>query len=731
MDFSQAVRGGAMSRWCRGVGAVLLAFAGLVAVTVAPAAASETGDASTGAAEADHPTQEAYAIRFRGNTALGDSALRKAAADELAVFAGHGQRRADADDAAFEMELAYRAQGYRFATVDYRIETLADKPTLTFVVSEGPQVRLSGIELVGNVAFSTAELMALFAPPRNGWLGGQEPLFVEAEIQAGAAAVRDRYLGSGYLDVRVAKPEVTFSDDRTQATVTVAITEGVRYVIREVSFGGDLLPEAKPLLAAIRGELVDQPFFRRRKLALHSRIVETYGNLGYPEVAVEVVERRSPTSGDVALSATINSGPLVVVGEIAVVGNQKTRSAVIRRHLHFRPGDRYSLDARRASFRDLYRTGLFSKVDLTIEPRPAAEGALLTVHVSELPSREVFVEPGWGSYELLRLRVGARDRNVLGTGRIVGLEASGSAKALALTADLTDPNFLHTDITADLPLSFRRREEPSFTREEVGLALLLSRAITDTVTVTAGYRYQATGLTDVAVDTAAEDLDTGYNLASLQAQGTYDTRNDLFFPTHGQKTILSVEHADTWLGGDITLTRFIAGTRHFLSLGRTTVLAVRYRTGLIIPGGNEITVPLGERFFNGGENTVRSFEESELGPMDASGEPAGGLAFNVASMELRQRLFGNVAATLFVDYGNVAPNRTRSEQGLPAYESRSEILSDTFDDYFRGFRPAVGLGVQYLLPVGPARLDFAANPDADTNRGESRFVWHFSIGMAF
>jgi len=727
----RTAQGGATMLWHRALGAVLLAVAWVVAAPVLLAATSETGDAPAGGGAAEGPAQGAYAIRIRGNTALGDSALRKAAADELTMFARHGGRRADADDAAFEMELAYRAHGFAFATVDYRFETAADRRTVTFSVSEGPQVRLARIELVGNAALSTTELLALFAQRHNGWLVEREPLFVEAQVQAGVAAVRDRYLGGGYLDVRVTKPAITFSADRARATVTVSIAEGVRYMLREVSFRGDLLPEAAPLLATIRGELIDQPFFRRRKLALHSRIVEGYGNLGYPEVAVEIAEQRSPAGGDVTLSATITSGPLVIVGEIAVAGNEKTRSTVIRRHLHFRPGDRYSLDAKRASFRELYHTGLFSKVALAIEPRPAGEGALLTVRVAELPSREVYVEPGWGSYELLRLRVGVRDKNLLGTGRIVGLEASASARAQSLTADLTDPRFLHTDITAHLPISFRRRQEPSFTREEVGLSLLLSRAITDAVMVTVGYRYQATGLTDVAVDTAAEALDTGYNLASLQAQGTFDTRDDLFFPTHGQKTILFVEHADSWLGGDINLTRFIAGTRHFVALGPTTVLAMRYRTGLILPGGDEITIPLGERFFNGGENTVRSFDESELGPADASGDPAGGLAFNVASVELRQRLFGNVVTTLFVDYGNVAPNRTRSEQGLPAYESRSEILSDTYDDYLRGFRPAVGLGLQYLLPVGPARLDLAVNPDADAARDESRFVWHFSVGMAF
>jgi outer membrane protein assembly factor BamA len=128
---------------------------------------------------------------------------------------------------------------------------------------------------------------------------------------------------------------------------------------------------------------------------------------------------------------------------------------------------------------------------------------------------------------------------------------------------------------------------------------------------------------------------------------------------------------------------------------------------------------------------VRSFEESQLGPLDRSGEPAGGLAYNVISLELRRRMRGNLAGSLFFDYGNVAPNRTRSEEGEDPYDSRSEIISDTLRDYWDDFRPAIGAGIQYLLPVGPARLDFAFNPDARKDRGEDGFVWHFSVGMAF
>lgn len=720
-----------MMRCCRAVGVILLVATWSVAVLPPTAYASGSGDTHEGSAGDESAGPVAYTIRFEGNTVLGDRALRGSAEDELRDLHRHGLRRADADDAAFEMELAYRAAGYAFATVEYRIDVRPPKPVVTFSVVEGPQVHVDHIELVGNAAFPTEELLRYFAGTRSGILGLGERLFVAAEIQAGVAELRGLYFASGYLDAQIAKPAITFSSDRTKASVTVHIDEGVCYRIRSISFGGDLLPEVAPLLDEVRVALLDAPYYPRRKLALRSRVLEAYGNLGYPEVTVHIEERRDAHDGSVVLVATIASGPLATIGEIAVEGNERTRARFIRRRLPFRSGDRYRLDGRRKGFHSLYRTGLFSKVDLDYQVRGEGEDGLLTVRVEEAPSKELWAEPGWGSYELLRLRGGFRERNLFGTGRIFAVEASASAKALGLGVNLTDPWFLDTDITADLPITYLRRKEPSFTRREVGVALLLSRRVTDHWTVTAGYAYQATDLTDVAVDTEAEGLDTGYDLASVKVQATYDTRDDIFFPSHGQRSFVAAEQADRLLGGSVTLTRLTAGTRVFKPLGRANILGVRYTTGLILPGRGEVTVPIGERFFNGGENTVRSFEESQLGPLDRSGEPAGGLAYNVISLELRRRMRGNLAGSLFFDYGNVAPNRTRSEEGEDPYDSRSEIISDTLRDYWDDFRPAIGAGIQYLLPVGPARLDFAFNPDARKDRGEDGFVWHFSVGMAF
>jgi outer membrane protein assembly factor BamA len=286
-------------------------------------------------------------------------------------------------------------------------------------------------------------------------------------------------------------------------------------------------------------------------------------------------------------------------------------------------------------------------------------------------------------------------------------------------------------VRADLTGFARRREEPSFTRRDAGGTFFLNKELSHGLTISSGATFRRTDLSDAAAAVEEEDLRDDYNFASIKAQATYDTRNDIFFPTTGQRTFGAVERADTLLGGDVTFLRLIGGTRLFLPVARVTVIGLRYSTGLIIPGEEEFTVPLAERFFNGGENTVRSFKESELGPLDSSGDPAGGLAYNVISAELRQRLVGDFTGTLFADLGNVAPNRTREDEGRPPYRNRSQILSDTLSDFFRGFRPGVGVGLQYLLPVGPVRVDLAMNPDRDEKRNEDLFLVHFSVGMAF
>ena len=672
-----------------------------------------------------------YKIVFRGNQALNEMALRRAAVDELTAFKKQGQRRSDVDDAAFQMELAYRKAGHAFAVVDYQIEQVAEELVVTFSVNEGPRVILRKIDLAGNATIATQTLLPFFEEGKSGLFGQGKLLFIKSNIGSALSQIRDFYISQGYRDAVVGDAQYSFSDDRSEATVTVSIEEGIRYVVHDIIFRGDLTPEAEDTLKKSRQELIGQPYFSRRRLILQSRLLEIYGNLGYPNAVVEVKEQQGTGPGMVVLAAEITQGPRVTISEILIRGNDKTKKKFIRNRLRLKPGDRFDLELQQKSFRQLYKTGLFSKVDLHLEKQEGTDRWPLVVEVTEAPAKEVYFEPGWGSYELLRLKAGFREKNLFGTGRIFGLEATASLKAQSLVASLSDPWFLNTDIKADLPLYYSRREEPSFTRKDLGGSLLFSKKLTSRLNGTGGYGFRMTDVSDVDPDINADDSPTDYDYASLKAQTTYDSRDDLLFPSRGYRSFVSAEYADSFLGSEITLARLTGGVRYFIPLTKSTILGMRYRTGLIIPGRDDFIVPIAERFFNGGENTVRSFKQSELGPKDEDGNPVGGLAYNVINIELRQRLIGNLTGSLFFDYGNVSPNRTREESGKPPYDSKSDIMSDTFDQYFKDFRPGVGFGLQYQLPVGPARVDFAFNPDRDSDRDEDFFVFHFSVGMAF
>jgi len=681
--------------------------------------------------EAEAASLRSYEVIFQGNEAISDSELRRTAARELEAFSREGQKISDIDDAAFQMEIAYRKVGCAFARVEYEIKQEGEQKEVTFTIFEGPRVIIRKITLSGNRAIKKDSLLPFFERNRTGFFREGEIFYVRSDVEVALDDIRSYYVTKGYLDIAVEKPELKFSEDRSQVDININIQEGVQYRIHHINLHGDIVPEVIDGLDRLRREMIGQPYFNRQKLLLQTRILEIYGNQGYPVAVVDIDQQLMTESGQVVLEVSIESGSLITIAEIEIRGNERTRTNFVRKRIRLKAGDQYSLALQKESFRNLYKTGIFSKVDFELEETEVLGESLLVVVVQEAPSKEIFFEPGWGSYELLRLRVGFREKNLFGTGRIFASEATGSLKAQSVLGGLSDLFFLNTDIKADLTAFYNRRLEPSFTREDIGLAFFLTKDLTDNLIGTTGYTIRKTDISNVDVEEEEEGEDKNYDFASVKIQTTYDTRDDLFFPTTGQRAFVSAEQVDKVLGSEVNFTRLTGGARLFFPLTKSTILGLRYTTGLIIPTRDQVTVPLAERFFNGGENTVRSFKESELGPKDSAGDPIGGNGFNVFNVELRQRIIGNFIGSVFFDYGNVSPNRSRQEEGKPPYERRSDIISDTLNDFYTDFRPGVGFGFQYLLPVGPARIDFAFNPDRDRKRDEDSFVFHFSVGMAF
>ncbi len=239
---------------------------------------------------------------------------------------------------------------------------------------------------------------------------------------------------------------------------------------------------------------------------------------------------------------------------------------------------------------------------------------------------------------------------------------------------------------------------------------------------------QLYSLTD---DTPLQKGEDDYTKGTVGLQAVWDTRDDIFYPSEGLRLASGFDISLPAFGSDLEYGRITLGCRYFIGLPKEYILGLRATTGLIIPIRDQISIPISERFFNGGDSTVRSYKHSKLGPKDSNNEPIGGLGYNVFSIELRKRFYRNFATTIYVDTGNVSPNRSLLENNFLPYTSRSDLLNDTLSDFFSEFKFGVGIGFQYLLPVGPIRLDIAYNPDPDEAWNEDTWVYHFSLGMAF
>jgi outer membrane translocation and assembly module TamA len=282
-------------------------------------------------------------------------------------------------------------------------------------------------------------------------------------------------------------------------------------------------------------------------------------------------------------------------------------------------------------------------------------------------------------------------------------KAIASQRGYRLVAQVTDSEFWPALLGSDTALSLAadtfRREEPSYTDGANGFSPSLSHIFSPQLSARLGYVIRDHGEADF--------------------EFAYDSRDNPIMPTRfGNRIALQHKWSDEMLGSEVQFHRTRLTATTVLPMTNRSRVVLRGEAGVLLPKQDLDTVPIQERFFNGGEITVRSFREDQLAPddlRDVNGRVIGGSYRNVFNAELRWdpriRMFQaiDLELALFGDAGN---------------------LGRISDDYgLRGMKYAVGAGIRFLLPIGPVRFDYAHNPDREP--GEREWTFHFSIGHAF
>jgi outer membrane protein insertion porin family len=412
-------------------------------------------------------------IDFQGARRYSSRRLAEVIEEDLVGLERRRSVRAAIDDAAYSLELFYRSEGFPACTVRYETDPVSGGVLRArLIVEEGPRVSIARVRFEGVEAFGESDLASFILPPRRwGVLPRRRVWFSAGRLESSLEAIEAYYRSEGLLDasVELVSPHPREGPWKEQVTVRLRVEEGQRYTLRQLEIRGGV-PRIDARLHA--ADLSRERVHPRLASTFRSRLSELYARAGYPDARITAEQQAHAEQGVVDIRLEVSPGPRVTLGDVIIDGDPRTHRGRILGALTLRPGDRYDVRKQRASFRNLYSLGVFSSVGLSLEPPPGpgteaeAEATApeepeapgerapgpareevrdLHVRLEEGPSREFFIEPGYGSYEGPRLRFGVEERNVFGTGRSVRAETTVGPLAQNATVGVLDPLLVTRD----------------------------------------------------------------------------------------------------------------------------------------------------------------------------------------------------------------------------------------------------------------------------------------------
>jgi outer membrane protein assembly complex protein YaeT len=588
-----------------------------------------------------------------------------------------------------------------------------------------------GVEKIDKKAL--ANVLATKQGSKLPW--GRKTYFDRSAFESDLQRIQAFYLDRGFPDARVRSFDVQLNAAQDQVKVIVDISEGEPIRVDAVDLTGfEVLTEAQQ--RTLRQALPlqpSQPLDRQLAVAARDRALNLLKDEGYPYAAVAMTSQEvAPKKQRILLAAT--PGTLAHFGEVDIRGEKSVGENVLRRQLTFKTGDRYTRKEMRESQRKLYGLELFEFANIeSLEDKDVmAPEVPVRVTVAEAKHQKVTTGLGYGSEEKARARLRWDHLNFLGGARHAGFEGRWSSLSRGVRVDYTEPYILTSHLSLRFEGQAWQAREPVYAQDTFGGRVILRHQSNQqnswSVSLINEYQESVIAPAALADHTVRDDLialgldprdgATRGTVGAIALDWNRNTANSLLDARQGYNVSAHLEQAGRLMWGTYNYWAVQGEARHYLPVASRLVFANRLTVGAIGPQGNvDENVPFHKRMFIGGATSVRGWGRYEVSPLDQFGFPIGGLSMLDGSSEARFPVWGKLGGVLFFDYGNVWPEELHIE------------LSD--------LRYAVGPGLRYLTPIGPARIDFGyqLNPieGLQVNGKEQQRPWrlHFSIGQAF
>jgi len=608
---------------------------------------------------------------------------------------------------------AYAKEGYPKVEVEYGLVPKKGASKIVYTIKEGEPEYVKSIRFEGNKSFSSKKLLELMETKPISLLAFRlKPPFSEEVLKEDVKKIRDFYRSEGFFEAKV---DYSVKREGNRYEISIKIEEGPRYKLKDLNIEGNTLFAYKELVGDIlkknRGG-----YYRREVIdRLKDNIRKRYSEMGFLGVSVEEREDVNPEKKSVSLSLKIQEGEPVYVSRIEVQGNYESRDYVIRRELRFQEGELANLKEMERSKTRIFNLGYYE--DVSIDPFPS-EGKNwdFVAKVRERFTGQFSVGLGYNQVTGISGFVSLRKGNFLGTGDIAGISISYGNKYKNNSLSYTKRWFLNKPIDLTGSLYDKRIEYTTYTVERTGIDLIFSREFAEFWRVGAGVSLQKVNYKNISSNASPliqQEAGTRLSRKFLFSL-TRDTRDNYLFPSKGSLTEINYSAAVPVLGGNEKFNKIILSHQHFFKdrwLDTGLILSVKGVFGMVEPYGGK-RVPLDERFFVGGDFTVRGYKYGYAGPLDPNtNDPVGAKREVIFSIEANYPLYKNIL------YGAVF-----YDTGL-GFDNWNELKT-------QNLRGGFGVGIRFITPFAPIKLDWAFKTKkvpGDTSRSKL----HFVLGVFF
>jgi outer membrane protein insertion porin family len=682
-------------------------------------------------------------VNFEGNSEVKDADLAK----EVELRERMMFTRAKVLSDVNRIIGVYRRSGFYSVKVSPKIIRLPqNRVDLVFEIQEGDETKVRRLEFVGNEAFDDGKLKRIVGTQEYSWwrFFNRNDNYDPDRLEYDKELLRRYYLRNGFADIRVVSADAVLAEDGSGFTITYTIEEGQRYKVADVAVNvGEAQLDSDDLIGEVRTSVGDYYDATRVDRTVQNLTLEA-ARQGFVFARVNPDIQRNEADATLNITYNIVEGPRVYIDRIDIVGNTRTEDQVIRRQLLLYEGDAFNRVVVERARRRLTALDYFERIEFREEEGSAPDRIVLVVEVVEKSTGSINFSIGYSTTETIVGSISLQERNFLGKGYNVRVNASGSFRRQSVDFGFTNPYFMGMPLSAGFDVfatNTDNSDESSYTSEQMGFALRLGSRIDEYSSI--NFRYGLTwrsinGISKSSASPAVIETE-GETLKSFVASTyTWDNLDNPMRPTNGFRGQLVGEVAG--LGGDVYFGSLEAHGWYFYPLYEDkVVLKIEGNAGHVQPIGDN-DVPLQDRFFKGADS-FRGFAVSGVGPRQGSNDgdtdSIGGRTYAIGTVEVSFPLGipeeWGIEGAVFSDFGTIFNSGVDS---LAAGEGECKYGRNAVNtgpgcevDDTAEFRATVGAGIIWQSPFGPLRFE-AAYPILKADYDETEW-FRFSVGTRF